>query len=265
MNIMCFLTLNTFDRSKKYIFLEKLGIVIMKRVLITGSNSGIGLEFTKQYLELGEYVIASCRKPESAYELRDMREHHAGRIIVPQLDVSEEDSRDKLFKNVSSFLDKLDILINNAGIISGNLESSPPLGELHNEDMTRVFLINSISPVYMTEKFLPLLKRSTNPKIINISSTSGSITKRSRGGGYSYNASKAALNMFTKNLANDLRVYGIIVVALYPGWVKTGFPYTENAPLMPEESVKGMIKVIDSLEMKDTGKFIDWQGNEQPW
>lgn len=262
---MYFSSLNTFDRSKKYIFKDDVKILTMKRILITGSNSGIGLEFTKKYLERGDYVIASCRKPENAYELRDLRENHAGRIIVPQLDVSEDDSRDRLFKNISSFLDKLDILINNAGIISGNLEYSPPLGELYNEDMTKVFLINSISPVYMAEKFLPLLKRSNNPKIINISSTSGSITKRSRGGGYSYSASKAALNMFTKNLANDLREHKIIAVALHPGWVKTGFPYTENAPLTPEESVKGMIKIIDSLEMNDTGKFIDWQGNEQPW
>jgi NAD(P)-dependent dehydrogenase (short-subunit alcohol dehydrogenase family) len=254
-----------FDRSKKYIFIDDLEILTMKRILITGSNSGIGLEFTKKYLEKGDYVIASCRKPESAYELRDIRENHAGRIIVPQLDVSDEDSRDKLFKNVSSFLDKLDVLINNAGVISGNLEHSPPLGELHNEDMTKVFLINSISPVYMAEKFLPLLKRSNNPKIINISSISGSISKRTRGGGYSYSASKAALNMFTKNLSNDLREDRIIVVAIHPGWVKTGFPYTENAPNMPEETVGGMMDVIESLEMKDSGKFIDWQGTEQPW
>ena len=262
---MFFLYLTAFGRSKNYLFIDDFVVLTMKRILITGSNSGLGLEFTKKFLERGDYVIASCRKPESAYELRDIRENHAGRIIVPQLDVSDEDSRNKLFKNVSSFLDKLDILINNAGVISGNLEYSPPLGELHNEDMTKVFLINSISPVYMVEKFLTLLKKSNNPKIINISSTSGSISKRTRGGGYSYSASKAALNMFTKNLSNDLRDEGIIVVALHPGWVKTGFPYTENAPHMPEETVVGMMEVIDSLEMKDTGKFIDWLGNEQPW
>ena len=237
----------------------------MKRILITGSNSGLGLEFTKQYLERGDYVIASCRKPENAVELRELKEKHPGRIIVPQLEVSDEESRDKLFKQISSFIDKLDILINNAGVISGNLEYSPPLGELHKEDMTKVFLINSISPLYMAERFLPLLKKSNNPVIVNISSMSGSITKRTRGGGYSYSASKAALNMFMKNLSNDLREQRIITVSLHPGWVKTGFPYTENAPLETEDSIKGMIEVIESLKMEDTGKFFDWHGDELPW
>ena len=237
----------------------------MKRILITGSNSGLGFEFSKQYLERGDYVIACCRKPENAGELRDLKEKHPGWIIVPQLEVSDEEARNKLFNQISGFIDKIDILINNAGIISGNLEYSPPLGELYKEDMTKVFLINSISPLYMVERFLPLLKRSNSPVIVNISSMSGSLTKRTRGGGYSYSASKAALNMFMRNLTYDLREQRIIVVSLHPGWVKTGFPYTENAPLETEDSVKGMIKVIDSLEMDDTGKFKDWQGNELPW
>ena len=68
---MYFSSLNTFDRSKKYIFKDDVKILTMKRILITGSNSGIGLEFTKKYLERGDYVIASCRKPENANVYRN--------------------------------------------------------------------------------------------------------------------------------------------------------------------------------------------------
>ncbi|MHA1954272.1 MAG: SDR family oxidoreductase, partial [Candidatus Heimdallarchaeaceae archaeon] len=74
-----------------------------------------------------------------------------------------------------------------------------------------------------------------------------------------------ALNMITKALSVELNDSGVIVVSLHPGWVKTSMEYTENAPLMPNESISGMIKVIESLKTEDTGKFYDWQGNEVPW
>ena len=116
------------------------------------------------------------------------------------------------------------------------------------------------------EKFLPLIKKGENPVIINISSTSGSISRRSRkGGGYSYSASKAALNMITKALSIDLKEDGITVVSIHPGWVKTTMEYTENAPLTTYESIKGMKKVIENLSIEETGKFFDWEGNELPW
>jgi NAD(P)-dependent dehydrogenase (short-subunit alcohol dehydrogenase family) len=71
--------------------------------------------------------------------------------------------------------------------------------------------------------------------------------------------------MITKALSVELNDSGVIVVSLHPGWVKTSMEYTENAPLMPNESISGMIKVIESLKTEDTGKFYDWQGNEVPW
>ena len=71
--------------------------------------------------------------------------------------------------------------------------------------------------------------------------------------------------MITKTLSVELEDSGIIVVSLHPGWVKTTMEYTENAPLLPTESVSGMVEVIESLNLEDSGKFIDWQGNEMPW
>ena len=87
---------------------------------------------------------------------------------------------------------------------------------------------------------------------------------RNSGGKYGYCASKAALNMITKILSFDLREHGIVVISLHPGWVQTPMTRNEDAPLTPAESIEGMLQVIESLEMKDTGRFLDWKGNEIP-
>jgi len=238
----------------------------MKRILITGSNSGLGLEFTKQFLERGDYVIATCRRPGAAVELQELRDKHSGRMIIPELNVSSEEERDRLYKHLTSFLDKLDIIINNAGVRFGGEKYSDSLEKIHKEDFGKIYQVNTVAPLMMAVRFLPMLKKAEKPIIVNISSTSGSISgRRKKGGGYSYGSSKAALNLITKALSIDLVDSGIIVVSLHPGWVKTSMEYTENAPLTPNESISGMMNVIESLDLEDSGKFLDWQGNEVPW
>jgi NAD(P)-dependent dehydrogenase (short-subunit alcohol dehydrogenase family) len=156
-------------------------------------------------------------------------------------------------------------LINSAGILSGNEEFCHPLGELQQDDICRTFLINSVAPLMMVEGALPLLRKGVQPVVANISSDNGSISRKSHGGKYGYSASKAALNMITRILSVDLSTHGIVVVSLHPGWVKTTMTRNENAPLEPSESIRGMIQVLDSLEMNDTGRFLDWRGGEIPW
>ena len=92
----------------------------------------------------------------------------------------------------------------------------------------------------------------------------GSISLKSGSSTYSYDASKAALNMFSKALAHQLKSEKISVLILHPGWVKTDMR-TQRALLKPEVSVKGMIKVIDTASLSDSGKFLDWEGNSIPW
>ena len=115
----------------------------MKRILVTGSNSGLGLEFTKQFLERGDYVIATCRRPGAAVELQELRDKHSGRIIIPELDVISEEERDRLYKQLTSFLDKLDIIINNAGVRFGGEKYSDSLEKIHKEDFSKIFQINT--------------------------------------------------------------------------------------------------------------------------
>ena len=236
----------------------------MSRILITGASRGLGLEFTKQYLERGEFVIATCRQPEEAEELKVLKKAFRENLTIEQLDVISEKSRKDLYRRLSDKSFKVNLLINNAGIIAGNEKEGLPFGELHKEDFSKVYQVNSVSPILISEKFLPLLKDEINSKIVNISSMSGSIANRTRSGGYAYSSSKSDLNMMTKTLSNELKEMNIIVVAIHPGWVKTDMG-GKNAPLELVSSITCIINVIDSLSMTDTGKFLDWQKNEVQW
>jgi NAD(P)-dependent dehydrogenase (short-subunit alcohol dehydrogenase family) len=239
----------------------------MKNLLITGGSRGIGLEFARQYLMRGYRVFPASRSPGKSGELLDLKTQFDDKINIKTLDVSVEESRLQLFEQLSDEIESLDILINNAGIASGNEKRRYPFGKLDQDDLCRCLLVNAVSHLMMTERFTPLLKKSVNPIVINISSNSGSITQKRAGGdtGYGYSSSKAALNMMTKMLSHELKDYGIIVVSFHPGWVRTTMLYCENAPLHPTESISGMIQVIDSLEMGDSGRYLDWKGNELPW
>ncbi len=239
----------------------------MKNVLITGGSRGIGLEFTRQYLSKGYRVFSASRHPEKSDELQVLKTKFDNLLYVYTLDVSDENSRHKLFEMLCQQVENLDILINNAGIASGNEKRRFKFGELKQNDLCRCMVVNAVAQLMMTEKFAPLLTQGRRSVVVNISSTSGSIAQKRAGGdtGYGYSASKAALNMMTKMLSHELRASGIIVVAFHPGWVRTTMLYCENAPLEPAESIYGMMQVIDSLEIDDSGKFLDWQGNEVPW
>jgi NAD(P)-dependent dehydrogenase (short-subunit alcohol dehydrogenase family) len=188
-------------------------------------------------------------------------------LFIYPLDVSIEESRQLLFDQIRANTNQLDMLINNAGIASGSTTHRLQFGELEQNDLSYCLLVNSVAQLMMTQQFIPLLKKGAASIVANISSNSGSITLKRGGGntGYGYSASKAALNMMSKMLSHELKDDGVIVIALHPGWVKTTMLYTDNAPLEPEESIEGMIKLLESLTLESSGKFLDWQGNELPW
>ena len=239
----------------------------MKNILVTGGSRGIGLEFTRQYLRRGHRVFAASRVPEKYSDLQKLKAKCEDRLFISQLDVGVEDSRHRLFRRLSKQVGKLDILINNAGIASGNERRRYRFGDLDQDDLCRCLLVNSVAQLMMTQQFFPLLEKGIRPIVANMASDSGSIARKRGGGntGYGYSSSKTALNMMTKMLSHELKEYGIIVVSLHPGWVRTTMLYCESAPLEPAASIGGMIQVIKSLGMKDTGRFLDWQGNELPW
>jgi NAD(P)-dependent dehydrogenase (short-subunit alcohol dehydrogenase family) len=176
----------------------------MRHCLVTGGSRGIGLEFARQYLQRGLQVYAASRDPWNSAELQRLKVRHDDRLVVMQLDVGDEASRRACFQALSANTEKLDLLINSAGILSGNEQFCRPLGELDQDELCRTFLVNSLAPLMMAEAALPLLKNGEQPIVVNISSDNGSIASRNAGGKYGYCASKAALNMITRILSVDL-------------------------------------------------------------
>jgi NAD(P)-dependent dehydrogenase (short-subunit alcohol dehydrogenase family) len=228
-----------------------------RTVLITGANRGLGLEFARQYHAAGWKVIATAREPEEATDLKALGE---GVRIVP-LDVTRPDSVSAL----ATSLDKqpVDLLINNAGQGVG-LEPRRSLADVKIDEFERVMQVNALGPVRVTQALLPNLRIGKGKMIVGITSGLGSIAGNDQGGWYGYRESKAALDMFIRNLAAELKGEGFICIAMNPGWVKTdmGGP---NAPLTPEESISGVRKVLERLKPEDTGKFWSYDGTHLPW
>lgn len=234
----------------------------MKRILITGSNRGIGLELVREYLKQDDtQVFATCRSPESADDLNQLAAQHPQRIIVVSLDVSDRQSIQASVQAVREHTQALDLLVNNAGILPGGVANRDPniaqFGQLEAEAMLHVFHINTIAPVMIAQAYADLLRKGNHARLINMSSDAGSIERRERGCDYSYPASKAALNMMTRCLAGDFRGDNVIVVSMHPGFLRTdmGGP---NARMEVEETVPAMLRVIDGLTMSDSGQFFNW-------
>lgn len=228
----------------------------MKTVLITGANRGLGLEFARQYLADGWHVIATARNPTAASALKALP--GTGKLEVIAADICQPDTFANVAQQVAGLCDHLDLLINNAGVFPDASRSA----DVTPGAMDEAFRVNTVGAVFFTRALVPLLEKSENAVVVNISSTMGSIeSKRDEGAGgdYAYSISKAALNMATRLMANDLVDKGITVVAQCPGWVQTDMGGA-NATLKPEQSISAMRATFASLKIGDTGRFQNRHG-----
>ncbi len=242
----------------------------MRRILITGSNRGVGLELVERYLQHTDtFIFATCRHPLSAAELQALAKQHPDRLRIIQLDVTDQHSIDAAFAQISNEVDGLEMLVNNAGILPGGVASVVPnaatFGFLQADAMQEVFRVNTIAPMMIAQAFSELLRKGTQARLINMTSDAGSIEMTQQSAyHYSYKASKAALNMVTRCLATDFRADGVIVISIHPGWIQTdmGGPH---ATLTPAETIPIMMNVIDGLTINDSGSFLNWDGSIVPW
>ncbi|MEY4453869.1 MAG: hypothetical protein RI951_463, partial [Pseudomonadota bacterium] len=170
------------------------------KVLITGANRGLGLEFVKQYAIDGYQVIACTRKIDKKDELHQLQENFKA-ISIHKLDVANFSSIDLFAK---SFKKPIDILVNNAGIYP---DSS--IDHVDYKIWLDAFKINTLAAFKMTKAFLPHLKKGQLKKIASLTSKMGSIDDNSGGGEYLYRSSKTALNMVMKSLSIDLKPYDL--------------------------------------------------------
>lgn len=226
----------------------------MPTLLITGANRGIGLEFVKRYAAEGWQVIACCRDPQAAAALQAV----PGKVTIERLEVTDYAAVDTLAAGYADTA--IDLLLNNAGIY-GNRDGALSISDF--DTYLKVLQVNSVAPMKVALAFLPALKKARAAKIATISSRMGSIGAGA-GGSYAYRASKAAINAAMHNLALDLKPVGITCIVLHPGWVKTDMG-GQGADITVETSVSGLKQVIDGATLKDTGKFLNYDGSEIPW
>ncbi|KAL1948194.1 hypothetical protein VTO73DRAFT_12269 [Trametes versicolor] len=229
------------------------------------ANRGIGLEIVTQLVASpNNLVIAACRTPEKATALNDLKRSARGMIHIIKIDVSDFDSIRASTKALQALCGEtgLDYLINNAGIIADDTAST-----LDPERLLELFKTNAAGPALVSQVCLPFMKKGSTRKILHVSSTAGSIGSLSalespRGLFTSYAMSKAALNMlaYKQKLENP----DFTVITLCPGWVKTDMGGKAGL-LEPHDSVTGILKVITSATVAESGKYLRYNGEEIPW
>ncbi|KAJ0032697.1 hypothetical protein NQD34_002778 [Periophthalmus magnuspinnatus] len=250
-------------------------------VLITGANRGIGLELVRQITETQKplsKVFACCRDPDGpkAQALKALAEKHPDVIMVIRMDVADPKSIQQAALQVGSVVGKsgVNVVINNAALaFYGSLSESTT------EQMTSTFNTNVIGPMVVIQEFLPHLRAAAKvhgkpgmscrkAAVINVSTLGSSIELAKEQ--YvqfkllPYRTSKAALNMLSVCASVDLQKDEVLCVLLHPGWVRTDM-VGPNAELDVQESVQGMLKVMESMSEKHTGALLDYCGHTIPW
>lgn len=252
------------------------GTAAAETVLITGANSGIGLEFTRQYAEKGWHVIATHRRTSIPDTLAEVIAEHDN-VDVERMDVTSAEQVGALAEKLRGT--PIDILINNAGVYNDRGEcdddacpgdwSTQDFGSLRYGLFDTIMAVNVRGPLMVSEAFVDHVAASERRLIVSISSTNGTLTEPLAGaGGIFYRASKAALNKAMQQVARALSERQITVLLLHPGAVATerqaylaDFPGMIDTPF----SVASMIATLDGVTFEDTGRFIQYDGTTAPW
>jgi NAD(P)-dependent dehydrogenase (short-subunit alcohol dehydrogenase family) len=229
------------------------------RHVVTGANRGIGLELVRQLAARGELVEACARTPSEATELAALASSH---VRIHPLDVTDAASVRALAAALGDA--SVDTVFNVAGV-SGRRQSLGQMAEnLELGDITSTVDVNATGALRVAVALLPHVRRGTLKKLVHVTSGMGSISDNTSGGYYAYRMSKAALNMMSKSLAVDLKSEDITSIVINPGWVQTAMGGA-NAPMAVDESVRGILQVVDAASPAVSGEFFNWNGNRYPW
>ena len=245
-------------------------MIVEKLAFITGANRGIGFETAKRLAQSGIKVILGSRDLKKGEEAVKKLSNLGIDADLVQYDAFDEDAPQKVYDYILSKYKKLDILINNAGVLlTGNLFVANS-STIPQKDLKDTFQTNFFSVISLTQKLLPLIKKSSAGRIVNVSTILSSLTLHSAKDSpitpakeLAYNASKTALNAFTVHLANELKDTNIKVNSGHPGWVKTelGGP---NAPIEVEDSYKTSFNLATLDDDGPSGQLFD-ENDILPW
>jgi NAD(P)-dependent dehydrogenase (short-subunit alcohol dehydrogenase family) len=256
------------------------GVVSADTVLITGANSGLGLEFTKQYAAKGWTVVATHRRRDIPDTLADVMAEYP-QVRVETLDVTDLEQAEALAAKLADF--PIDVLINNAGVYNdrsgcaagddacpGSYQTQS-FGQMDFELLDTIMAVNIKGPLIVSQAFYPNLKAGTHKKIVAISSSNGTITGELPNpwpGATFYRMSKAALNREMQIVASSVKDDGVTVVILNPGPTLTEHQeFLRGNPIMLEMSftVENMIDTIAKTTLAETGQFWRYDGVPEKW
>lgn len=238
----------------------------MKYVLVTGADHGLGFALVQNLLNRGYFVVA-CRLNAKEQELDKLQEQYPNQLLIQELDIGSDDSVSTMKENVSKAVPHLDLLINSAGILG---EINKTLGDdLDYDEMLQVFNVNAVGTLRVTNALTDLLMKSDSKTVLNISSEAGSIKDCEREGWFGYCMSKAANNMQSALVHNNIKKHGGRVIAMHPGHVATFMRghLDTTAVLTPDESAKAILKtVLDTeLPVEERPVYINYCGERLPW
>jgi len=226
-----------------------------KRIaLVTGANKGIGFEVARDLARKGFHVFLGARDAEAgeaaAEKLRKEGEEDYGEITVLKIDVSKPDSIRRAAEEFSKKSDRLDTLVNNAGIL---LDDDKDVLAVTPETFETTLRTNTLGALLVSQAFVPFLKKSDAPRIVNVSSGGGQLTDGADGWAPAYCISKTALNGVTSQLAAALPKFAVNSVC--PGWVRTnmGGP---NASRSVGEGATGIVWLAADAPQDQTSKFF---------
>ena len=249
-------------------------------VMITGANSGIGLEFARQYAALGWTVIATHRRAEPPKSLTDLKARYA-KVRIESLDVTSVDQAQKLAAKLVDM--PIDVLINNAGVYNdrakcaGDDEGCPgdysgeSFGQFKYSLLDTIMAVNIKGPLIVSESFYKNVLAGKQKKIIAISSSNGTITGEAhpRAGAMFYRMSKAALNREMQVVAAETRKDAVTVIMFNPGPTLTEHQaYLDGkfqGMLKTSFTVENMIHTIGKVTIADTGHFLRYDGVAEAW
>ena len=233
-------------------------MVRMKTALITGANKGIGYEVARQLSEKGLQVFIGARNRSAGRKAVDEIAKKGGKAVFLEMDVADNASVTAAAREFAKTADHLDVLVNNAGII---VDGDNAILEISDELLRKTLETNVLGALRVTRAFVPLLRKSKAPRVINVSSGGGQLTGGAETWSPAYCISKTALNGVTSQLATALPKFAVNSVC--PGWVRTDMG-GQGATRSVEEGADTIVWLASDAPQKLTGKFLR-DRKEIPW
>ena len=234
-------------------------------VLITGTGRpyALGFNLVKRYLEHGDRVLASIRRPSEALEKLQLQ--YPDRLYVLTMDIASTASVNQAAQEAARWTDAVDLIINNATTASADTMKELPDFDL--DLIAPAVNVGAVGPIRVLKAFLPMLKKSQmGALVVNISSEAGSIGKCYRTFYLDYGTEKAALNMLTMTMRNYFRNDpNLNIICVHPGWIRTN-PDNHEAPLDPYEHAETLRLLFETRRHDKNGPvFITYEGEPYPW